>query len=64
MITVLEKEYMTRMPNELRNLSKSINNLAEVLRPISEACKNHPEYGIDQSAVERLGNISKILKQQ
>lgn len=33
-MTVLEKEYMTRMPNEIRELRKSIENLTEVLRQI------------------------------
>lgn len=33
-MTVLEKEYMTRMPNEIRELRKSIKNLTEVLKQI------------------------------
>lgn len=47
MLTRAELEYMTRMPNEIHRLSKSINNLVEILKPISEACKNHPECSIE-----------------
>ena len=46
-MTRLEQEYMTRMPNEVRRLRESIDKLVEVLQPISEACKNHPEISVD-----------------
>lgn len=46
-MTRLEQEYMTRMPNEVRDLRKSIDKLVEVLQPIFEACKNRPEVGVD-----------------
>jgi len=43
-MTVLEKEYMTRMPNEIRELRKSIENLTEVLRRIIDG---RYEVGVD-----------------
>jgi len=65
-MTVLEKEYMTRMPNEIRRLRESIDKLAEILKPISDACKNHPECNIDPEAItDSLEKIGKtILKQE
>lgn len=50
-MTVLEKEYMTRMPNEVRRLRESIDKLVEVLQPISEACKNHPDISVDPHTI-------------
>ncbi len=48
-MTVLEQEYMRRMPNEIRELRKSIDNLAEILKPIAEKCKT--EIGIDPERI-------------
>ena len=48
MMTVLEKEFMQRTPNEIRRLRESIDRLVEVLQPISEAIKNKPEISADQ----------------
>lgn len=36
-MTVLEKEYMTRMPNEVRRLRESVDELTDVLRTIATA---------------------------
>ena len=61
-MTRAELEYMTRMPNEVRRLRESIDKLAEILKPISDACKNHPECNINPEAItDSLDEIGKTI---
>lgn len=50
-LTRAELEYMTRMPNEIRALRKSIDSLVEVLKPISAAYNT--EVQIDPAGIQR-----------
>lgn len=54
------------MPNEIRRLRESIDNLSETMKPISEVCKNHPELNIDPKVItDILDGIGKaILKRK
>lgn len=51
MLTVLEKEYMTRMPNKIRRLRESIDKLVEVLEPIAKEIKEQKKnnYGKEET---------------
>ena len=61
-MTVLEKEYMTRMPNEIRELRKSIENLTEVLRPIAERYKVGVDLGLDPGRF--IENINSLVNDE
>lgn len=49
-MTRAELEYMTRMPNEIRALRKSIDSLTEVLKPIAAAYQT--EISIDMDGLK------------